>query len=306
MKKAIVTGATGFIGGYLIDELIKNNVEVIAIVKMDDPNIGKLNKKIRVIFCDLENISTLDSLISDLDVDVFYHLAWAGTAGVNRSNYEMQLLNIKYTCDAAIISKKINVKRFLTTGTVTENIAKNYLSNGAKSENLIYGIAKHTAHTILNVVAHKYKIDYVWAQLSNIYGGKNTSGNIISYTLSELASGRKPLFSKAEQPYDLMYVGDVTRALFLLGCKQNIKNKYFIGSGTPRILKEYLLAIKFIFGKNSDIGLGERPDDGAIYNLDWFDTSDLISDIDFKVENSFEDNISKIIYDMKSNEVTHD
>ena len=39
MKKAIVTGATGFIGKFLVRELIKQNIEVIAVVRKETKNL---------------------------------------------------------------------------------------------------------------------------------------------------------------------------------------------------------------------------------------------------------------------------
>ncbi|MDO9629240.1 MAG: NAD-dependent epimerase/dehydratase family protein [Acholeplasmataceae bacterium] len=296
MKKAILTGATGFIGSYLIQELTKNNVDIYAVVMENDPNVSKLPSDVHITYCNLENLINLDQLIKERDFDCFYHLAWAGTAGPSRANYELQLQNIKYTCDAALVSKKLNAKKFLTTGTITENIAQNQFHSNAKSENLIYGIAKMTTRHILDVLCNKHQISYLWAQLSNIYGGNNTSGNIISYTLSELSSGRKPQYSKALQPYDLMYVEDVTRALYLLGFNNTLGTFYFIGSGKPRILREYLLSIKDIFGHGAEIGLGEKPEDGAVYEWKWFDTKALETEMGFKVSKEFEENMSHIIH----------
>jgi len=88
----------------------------------------------------------------------------------------------------------------------------------------------------------------------------------------------------------------VTRALFLLGAHETKRHAYFIGSGKPRILREYLLSIKDIFGNNAEIGLGEKPEDGAVYEWDWFDTKALCEDTNFKVGHDFEENMSHIIH----------
>jgi nucleoside-diphosphate-sugar epimerase len=185
--------------------------------------------------------------------------------------------------------------KFICIGTITEKIAENILNIDAKAENIIYGIAKHTTHCLLDVLCKKIQLPYVWARLSNIYGGDNTTGNIISYMLSELRQGKRPMFSKAEEPYDLMYVVDAVRALYLIGVKSTNENCYFVGSGEPRLLKEYLILIKNIFGKGAMIGLGERPEDGLRYHYDWFDTSALERDTGFKVQNNFEVNIKYVI-----------
>ncbi len=295
MKKAIVTGANGFIGSWLIKELVKNNVEVIAIVRNENSNIDVISKQIKIVYSDLGSISGLANKISDRDIDVFYHLAWSGTGGKDRADYKLQLLNSNYACESAVLAKELNCKKIVCTGTITEKIAENILNIKVKAENTIYGIAKHTTHCLLDVLCKKLDLKYVWARLSNIYGGNNLTGNIISYALEELQQGKKPSFSKAEQPYDLMYVKDMVRALYLLGTENIIENCYFVGSGEPRILKDYLISIKNIFGNDAKIGLGERPEDGLKYYLDWFDTSNLQRDTGFQVLNTFEDNIREII-----------
>lgn len=299
MKKAIVTGANGFIGTHLIDYLVKHDIEVTAVVRSVLSDISNLPKSVKVVYCDLQSITTLDSVITDRDYDVFYHLAWDGTAGPSRANYPQQLDNVRNTCDAAIVSKKINALKFITTGTISEKIAETAIENHVTSENLIYGIAKSTTHEILDVICHKNRIDYVWAQLSNIYGGNNNSGNILSYTLKELKNGNRPTFSKAEQPYDFLFVEDAVKALYLLGTQTTRHSSYFIGSGKPRILKEYLYAISDYFGGSSAIGIGVRPEDGAVYHREWFDISTLTEDTGFVPDHEFEYYLKAMMTELK-------
>ena len=57
MKKALVTGATGFIGTWLVQELLSQGVEVIAVVRQErrfEENIFESNR-VRVVFCNMEN-----------------------------------------------------------------------------------------------------------------------------------------------------------------------------------------------------------------------------------------------------------
>ena len=225
----------------------------------------------------------------------FYHFAWAGTSGKDRTDYEMQLLNSKYTCDCAVAAKNLNCKKFVCAGTVTEKIAENILNIEVKAENAIYGIAKHTAHCLIDIVCKKLELQYVWARLSNIYGGSNTSGNIVSYTLNELSKGNIPAFSKAQQPYDLMYIKDAAKALYLLGEKELKSNCYFVGSGEPRILKDYLFAIRDVFGKGAKIDIGKRPEDGLKYYEEWFETTKLQRDTGFRTTFTFEEAIIETI-----------
>ena len=60
MRKAIVTGATGFIGRFLVRELVNQGVEVIAIVRSGSHNLESIEDlPVRIVECDLKNLRFL-------------------------------------------------------------------------------------------------------------------------------------------------------------------------------------------------------------------------------------------------------
>ena len=65
MKRAIITGPTGAIGNALINVLIENGVEVIAVCRANSKRVANIpnSKLVRVVECDLCNLSMLPSLI---------------------------------------------------------------------------------------------------------------------------------------------------------------------------------------------------------------------------------------------------
>ena len=233
MKNVILTGANGFIGSWLCKELTDNDVQVTAIVQdeqQDTTNIEKLSN-IKIVYCDLDNIESLPERINNQKYDVFFHLAWAGAGSEGRSDYSLQLMNVKYSCECAKVAKAIRCTKFLASGTITEKIAENILNIRSKAQNIVYGICKHTTHCMLDVLCSNIGIDYVWMRFSNIYGPRSINGNIVGYTIAEFIRGNTPSFSKADQPYDLLYIEDLVKAIYLIGNTDNTKNCYYIGSG---------------------------------------------------------------------------
>ena len=83
MKKAIVTGSNGFIGSNVCKRLCADGIKVFAIVKDENENIDNIKNlsNIEIVYCELDEIETLADIISDRDIDVFYHFAWVGSAG---------------------------------------------------------------------------------------------------------------------------------------------------------------------------------------------------------------------------------
>ena len=190
MKNAIVTGANGFVGTWLVKKLCSQNVQVTAIIKDTNENIDDIKQLpgLKIVYCELSEIANLVDRINERGFDCFYHLAWVGSAGPLRANYETQLLNSKYSCDAAKAAKELECKKFLCAGTITERIIDNVVEDSSigVSQNMIYGAAKKNTRILLNIFCRSIGMPFVWMQFSNIYGPLNKSGNLISYALSEV------------------------------------------------------------------------------------------------------------------------
>ena len=298
MKNVIVTGGNGFIGSSLIKKLVANGIKVVAVdITFQEERLpdSELITKIE---------SCVDaSLVEKLPVeeyDAFYHFAWKGVNGADKANPSVQLANIQMAIDCVDICKKLNVKKFLCAGTVAENATFSLPNLEKTSGGMMYGVAKHACRLILEDYCKNIGQQFVWMQFSNIYGVGNKTGNLVSYTLGELMTGNEATFGPALQPYDFIYVDDLIEAVYRLGEKETNKTFYYIGSGSPRQLKEYLLRIGELAGYADKVGIGIRPDDGIKYSMDMFCNDDLVDAIGEYVSTDFDNGINKTIEWLKS------
>ena len=286
MRNALITGATGFIGNWLTNLLLDNHIKVFLVVR----NVNKLSNKIKahpnavILNYDLSGISDLRDIITE-DIDVFYHLAWEGASGIKRSDYNIQLSNIKNSMECIFLAEKLNVQKFITVGTIGENLADLSIQNKVVSENYIYAISKSYLQRLLRITTSKMNLKLIWCTLSGIYGEGDHTNNLINYTVKSLLMGEEPEYGPGTQLFDFLHVEDCVRALFLIGCRNNTYDNYYIGSGSPHMLKEYLLCIKDMFGNKAAIRLGAKDDDGTRYLREWFDTTNLEDDYKFIVSN---------------------
>lgn len=293
MKNVIVTGANGFIGSSLVKKLVEKGIKVVAVdITFATPRIPeselitKIESKV--------NTSLADKIPAG-EYDNLYNLAWKGVNGADKADPTVQLGNIQMAVDCANICKKIRCKKLLCAGTVAEN-ATFSLSNLEKtSGGMMYGVAKHACRLMLEDYSKNIGLPFVWMQFSNIYGVGNKTGNLVSYTLSELIAGKEATFGPALQPYDFIYVDDLIEAVYRLGVNDTEKAFYYIGSGSPRILKEYLLRIGELAGYADKVGIGIRSDDGIKYSLEMFDNTDLVDAVGNYVSTSFDEGICKTI-----------
>jgi len=302
MKKAIVTGANGFVGYWLIRELCKNGVEVTAIIKDTNENISMFSEfeGVNIVYCELAELETLKVKIKSRDFDAFYHLAWISAGGLGRADYAIQLQNVKYACDAVGVAKELGCKKVLFAGTITEKIAENILNLSGKAVNNIYGICKHMTHCLVDVESQRQDINYVWMQFSNLYGPYSINGNIVGYTIKELLQGNEAKFGPANQVYDLLYIEDLVYAAYLLGNCKTKHHTYYIGSGQTRKLSDFLIEIGNVCNKPELIKIGERPDDGTRYEESWFDITPLKEDTGYLPKVSYEEGLVETINWMKT------
>ena len=293
MKKVIITGADGFIGSSLVQKMIANNVAVIAV----DVNFasGHLPESDLVTRIQSSADKSLVDKIPDGEYDAFYHLAWRGVNGVEKANPSIQLSNIQMAVDCADTCKKLGANKFLCAGTVSENATFSLSELDRISGGMIYGVAKHACRQIIEAYCKHIEQKFVWMQFANIYGVGNRTGNLVSYTLGELLAGKDATFGPALQPYDFIYIDDLVEAIYRIGLNVTPKVFYYIGSGSPRILKDYLIRIGELAGCVEKVCLDKRPDDGIRYSIELFDSSDLVETIGEYAITDFDEGISRTI-----------
>lgn len=299
MKKAIVTGATGFVGSWLVKELVSQGVEVIAIVRDDKSEISALRQydNVRFVICSLDNLPNLPSLVLDEDIDVFYHLAWAGTSGMARADVKLQLNNVQATCDAVQAASEIKCRKFVNAGSIMEYEAMQYILKDDTKPGMgnIYSTAKQTADFMAKTLAVSLDLEYVTAIISNIYGIGERSARFINNTLRKFLNEEKTAFTHGEQLYDFIYISDAVRAFFLIGELGRSYTSYYIGNSKVYPLRDFIIRMRNVVNKDIELDFGAIPFQGALLTYNEFDVGKLYKEFGFKAEVTFEQGIEKTI-----------
>ena len=289
MMRVIITGANGFVGSSLVNIFVEKGIEVLAIdisfkqLKFKDSNL------VSIIESDLSSIDVLQKAIGEKQYDLFYNFAWRGVNGPDKAKYDVQINNIIVSLKCAELAKKIGCKKYLCAGTIAERAVESLALLEKTNPGMMYAAAKHCNHIMLESYCKSIGLDFVWMQFSNIYGPNNKTGNLVSYTLMQLKQNCIATFGPAEQPYDFIYIKDLIEAVYRLGITKTNSHCYFIGSGSPMILKDYLLKIGEVTGKQQLIQIGAREDDNIKYRFEMMDNSNLLQDIGDYISGSFDE-----------------
>ena len=275
MKKAIVTGANGFVGTAVCSELSQSGVEVIAVIRNEEEDISAISelKGIRIVYADLSDFARLGDIIKDRDIDVLYHFAWIGSAGPLRGDIDVQMSNVKYTCDTVRACADICCKRFVFASSIMEYEIESLMATDATPNiNTLYCSAKVAADYMARTLAGSFEIDYIRAVISNIYGPGEKSPRLVNTSLRKMISGEHCAFSEGNQLYDFIYISDAAKSFKSIGERGVANRTYYIGSQEPRPLKEFLLEMRDCVDSNIQIGIGEIHFNGVSLSYKCYQT----------------------------------
>ena len=113
--------------------------------------------------------------------------------------------------------------------------------------------------------------------------------------MGELIATKHASPGSAVQPCDCVDGDDLTEAVYQVGICENKHDFYYIGSGKPRLLKDYLFEIGELCNKKELIKIGIRKDDGIKYDYSMFDNTALFDDIGDYISTDFTAGILKTL-----------
>lgn len=309
MRKAIVTGATGFIGKFLVRELIKQNVEVIAVVRENSKNLGCISElPVCLIPCNMKEFSKLPDLITDRNIDVVFHIAWQGVSDSDAKNQSIQLQNLKSTLDLIDAMNEMKIGTFVGCGSMHEAESLVEMSEDKVISNLgyMYKAAKTAAHWMGKAKAGSYGIRFFWP-LINTYGEKERSARLVNTIIRKVLKGESPDLSAGTQYYDFVHVSDVAHALYLIAEKGVDGTNYVIGSGDAKPLKEFLIQVGKVANSmrhdktEINLGFGKIKANVVCLPKETFDVCLLKEDTGFEPTVSFEEGIERTAKWIKEN-----
>lgn len=304
MKKVIITGPTGAVGVSLIQELIAHNIEVTAICRPASKRLGSIPKHplVRIVECGVDQLLTLKDQL-DHDYDAFYHFAWDGTYGDSRQDLYRQANNILYILDAVHLAHAAGCSVFVGAGSQSEfgHVEGVLHPDMPCAPDNGYGIAKLDAGRMSRLECRKLGIHHEWCRIVSLYGPFDGQYTMVMSGIYKMLRGERPQYTKGDQVWDYIYSKDAARAFRLVAEKGKDGSIYCFGTGKPRLLKDYILAIRDAVNPELEVGLGELPYyPNQVMHLE-ADISNLTEDTGFVPQYSFEEGIRETVEWARSN-----
>ncbi len=244
--KIVVTGANGFIGGYVIKELLRypgNHIIAASIEKTDVKSWGRF-KNVKYIHRDLD-IPHKNYFQFFKEPDRLIHLAWSGLPHYSDLFHIEKNLYSNYFFIKNII--RGGLKNILVAGTCFEyGMSKGCLSEEMETRPMnAYGLAKDTLRRFVEELSKKYLFVHKWVRIFYVYG-KGQSQNAIIPQLERALARKQKIFnmSKGNQVRDYLPVEKIAEYIVKIALQNKINGVINCCSGKPitirRLVETYL------------------------------------------------------------------
>ena len=236
-KKILVTGASGFIASWLINELISLNTTIYALSKgysnsfkiINAANLSKLNLHTG----NIHEISSIENIIKEVPIDVIFHLAAVNTNyGTDYSPFDIFETNVRGMYNVLESGRKFGHDKIriitLSSREIEDNT--NYVSKNKKPAYHPYDISKQCSDKICYSYGCSYSMNISVLVSSNVFGGGDLNWNrIVPGTIRSLKNGEKPVIrSTGNLSRNYTYVSDMVSALLFVARSHSIKNTYTV------------------------------------------------------------------------------
>lgn len=297
--RAVVSGATSFIGSAVVNALLANDYEVFGLVRRNSQARDMLlrHDSFHEVNCDIAETEIWTEAIGH--ADIFYHFAWGGPGAEGRANAQLQYRNALNTLECIRASAKIGVSRFLFAGSQAEYGVVSGITTEETPCNPILEYGKNKLYVCQQAphIAEALGIEYIHARIFSVYGPKDHPYTLVPSCIRCFLTGDTMELSTCTQKWNFLHVRDAARILVLLGnCDLHGHGHIVVnvaGSDT-RILRDFVEEIHALCGYKGRCAYGDRK--GMERPVDnWPDIGRLRTLIDWNAEVPFQEGIKELI-----------
>jgi len=255
MKKEtiLLTGATGFLGSYLLESFISLNFNVI-ILKRSTSSATRINHLLNnVSYYNVDLLSSLDDVFVQNKIDIIVHTA-CSYGRSNESLKEIINVNLIFGINLIELGIKFKVKTFINTGSL---LPRNVNS---------YSLSKAQLTDWLKI--NSSEIQVINFKIEHMYGPKDDNKKFLPWLINEMQSGTENInLTSGIQKRDFIYIDDVVDAYnLIINNREKLGNwnEFDVGTNSFVKVKDFVIQIAIELENNHNIKIIPRLIFGGI------------------------------------------
>jgi nucleoside-diphosphate-sugar epimerase len=228
--KILITGASGFIGSFIVEEALKRGFETWAAVRKSSSREWLKDERIHFIELNLSSKAQLVEQLRGMDFDYVVHAAGV-TKCLNKADFHRINTEGTKNLAEALLEVKMPLKRFVFVSSLSifgaikeQEPYEEIRESDTPQPNTEYGRSKLEAEQFLATTT----LPYIILRPTGVYGPREKDYFIMAKSIkghSDFAVGYK------RQDITFIYVKDVVQAVFLALDKGENGRQYFLSDG---------------------------------------------------------------------------
>lgn len=225
-RPVLVTGATGFLGGWLVHDLVALGADVVALVRDGAPDSlfvrEGFSQRVRTVQGDLADPALLRRALCEYGVDTVFHLAAQTLVGVAKADPVGTLeANVRGTWNLLDAARQAGTRQIVVASSdkaygISDTLP--YREDDALRGEYPYDVSKSCTDLICRMYARTYELPVAITRCGNLFGGGdlNWSRTVPGLVRDTLAGERFVIRSDGKFLRDFLYARDAADAYMTL------------------------------------------------------------------------------------------
>ncbi len=226
-RPVLVTGATGLLGGWIVQALIELQADVVCLVRDWVPQSelvrrGRL-EKVKVARGDVRDQPLLERVLNEFEIETVLHLAAQTIVGTaNRNPVSTFETNVAGTWALLEAARRVSTVKQVVLASSDKAYGDQeklpYTEDTPLEGRHIYDASKSCADLVAQSFAHVYGVPVAITRCGNFYGGGDLNWNrIVPGTIRSVLRGNRPVIrSDGSYVRDYIYAEDAVAAYLFL------------------------------------------------------------------------------------------
>jgi nucleoside-diphosphate-sugar epimerase len=259
--RALLTGASGFIGSHLAEALLAAGYEVLALRRTSTSL-----HRVASLTSSLTWINTDDVVWEDQvrawQPEYLVHSAWLGVSAGQRDDWSSQVINLEFTVKLLQLMAAGPARQIIALGSQAEygHFHDRIAETDPANPDTAYGAVKLATLEVLRAFCQVHGLCWQWLRVFAVFGPREDAHWFVTHVVTKMLYGQKLDLTACEQRYDYTYVRDLARAIVsVLGASPASSGVYNVSANAALPLKDIVQSAYNITQSSSEINYGAIP-----------------------------------------------